>query len=183
MQLVFRCFRALERFGDRVTGAAGPFFVTFAVAMMTSGTVCFCACLLHESSVSLESSFHYIDSVDVIAPTLNYPLLSIPICVLIALNLTAHYYYVLTVSPGFVEDGPRAEGAGLLWATKRKPMGGVHWSDGDVRTTKAGETRCRKCLKIRPEVSKPILEKRQREELIGVMTRGHTIVEYATDAS
>ncbi|KAJ7472632.1 DHHC palmitoyltransferase-domain-containing protein [Mycena latifolia] len=35
---VFRCFKALERLGDRITGAAGPYFVAFAVALIGLGT-------------------------------------------------------------------------------------------------------------------------------------------------
>jgi hypothetical protein len=41
-RVVFRCFKALERLGDRITGAAGPFFVAFAVILISLGTVCFC---------------------------------------------------------------------------------------------------------------------------------------------
>jgi palmitoyltransferase len=43
MSCVFRCFRAVERIGDRVTGAAGPFFVALAVGLIGTGAVCFCA--------------------------------------------------------------------------------------------------------------------------------------------
>jgi hypothetical protein len=32
----------LERLGDRITGAAGPFFVAFAIILISLGTVCFC---------------------------------------------------------------------------------------------------------------------------------------------
>ena len=39
---VFRCFKALERFGDRVTGAAGPVFVALAVVLLSLGVFCFC---------------------------------------------------------------------------------------------------------------------------------------------
>lgn len=39
---VFQCFKALERLGDKVTGAAGPFFVGLAVILIGTGTVCFC---------------------------------------------------------------------------------------------------------------------------------------------
>ena len=40
-RVVFRCFKALERFGDRVTGAAGPYFVAFAVLLIASGALAF----------------------------------------------------------------------------------------------------------------------------------------------
>lgn len=39
---VFRCFKWLERIGDKVTGAAGPFFVGFAVLLLSTGIICFC---------------------------------------------------------------------------------------------------------------------------------------------
>ncbi|KAJ7818581.1 hypothetical protein B0H14DRAFT_3473657 [Mycena olivaceomarginata] len=32
------CFKALERLGDRITGAAGPFSVAFAVILISLGT-------------------------------------------------------------------------------------------------------------------------------------------------
>lgn len=39
---VFRCFRWMERMGDKVTGAAGPVFVTLAIVLISSGVFCFC---------------------------------------------------------------------------------------------------------------------------------------------
>ena len=39
---VFRCFRWMERMGDKVTGAAGPVFVTLAVVLLSIGTFAFC---------------------------------------------------------------------------------------------------------------------------------------------
>ncbi|KAJ3567662.1 hypothetical protein NP233_g6217 [Leucocoprinus birnbaumii] len=97
-QRVFRCFRALERFGDRITGAAGPYFVALAVILTGTGTVCF---------------------FDVIAPSLNYRFITIPICLLIAINLHAHYYFVCTVRPGFVDEPPASAGRGMLWLRRR----------------------------------------------------------------
>ncbi|KIJ60372.1 glycosyltransferase family 2 protein [Hydnomerulius pinastri MD-312] len=38
---VFRCFKWLERAGDRVTGAAGPYFVGLAVILISLGTISF----------------------------------------------------------------------------------------------------------------------------------------------
>jgi hypothetical protein len=49
-------------------------------------------------------------SVEVVWPTLPYPWITTPICLLIVFNLYAHYYFVCTVSPGFVED-PRERSA------------------------------------------------------------------------
>ncbi|KAH9924107.1 DHHC palmitoyltransferase-domain-containing protein [Amylocystis lapponica] len=131
---VFRCFKWLERVGDRVTGAAGPVFVFLAVVLLSLGAVCF---------------------FEVIQPSLRFPWLSTPICALIALNMFAHYYYVCTISPGFVTDPPRQPGTGLLWAKRRNPtrsLTGVRWSD-DLHVTKAFVTKCRKCGVMRPERS------------------------------
>ncbi|KAI0787365.1 DHHC palmitoyltransferase-domain-containing protein [Fomes fomentarius] len=131
---VFRCFKWLERVGDRITGAAGPFFVAFAVILLTVGTLCF---------------------FEVVQPSLPYPWLTTPICVVIALNLLGHYYYVCTIPPGFVNDPPRIAGSGLLWAKKRRAakhraLTGVRWSD-DVHVTRAETTRCKRCGDMRPE--------------------------------
>jgi len=122
--------------GDKVTGAAGPFFVGFAVILLSTGTICF---------------------FDVIQPTLSFPLLTTPICILIAFNLIMHYYYVCTISPGFVEDPPPEAGNRMLWAKKKGPasnkaMTGVRWSGvGSVKVTKAAVTTCRKCGQVKPE--------------------------------
>ncbi|KAI0819261.1 DHHC palmitoyltransferase-domain-containing protein [Trametes gibbosa] len=132
---VFRCFKCLERAGDRLTGAAGPVFVTLAVVLLSVGVFCF---------------------FEVIQPTLPLPWVTTPVCLLIALNLFAHYYYVCTISPGFVNDPPREAGAGLLWARKRqagrgRQLPGVQWSE-DVQVTRATTSKCRKCGEMRPEV-------------------------------
>ncbi|KAJ8084617.1 hypothetical protein PM082_003391 [Marasmius tenuissimus] len=132
---VFRCFKALERFGDRITGAAGPYFVGFAIILISTGTICF---------------------FDVVMPTLSYPLISGPICILIALNLFMHYYYVCTIPPGFVDEPPREPGNSLLWSkprtfqNKRPLTEGVRWSS-ELNVTKASVTRCRKCGQLKPE--------------------------------
>ncbi|KAF8910477.1 DHHC palmitoyltransferase-domain-containing protein [Gymnopilus junonius] len=134
---VFRCFKTLERWGNIITGKAGPYFVGLAVILLSMGIVCF---------------------FDVITPTLSYPIFSIPICVLIALNLVMHYYYVITVPPGFVNDPPREEGRSILWATKlskkgklRSMTGGVRWTSRGVKITPALSTKCLKCKITRPE--------------------------------
>ncbi|KAF8831607.1 hypothetical protein HHX47_DHR1000451 [Lentinula edodes] len=132
---VFRCFKTLERLGDRVTGAAGPFFVGLAVILISAGTICF---------------------FDVVMPSLAYPWLGGPICLLIAFNLLVHYYLVVTTNPGFVEDLPRGAGKGFLWATprnmsKERPLTeGVRWST-ELNVTKAELTKCRKCGQQKPE--------------------------------
>ncbi|KAF7337106.1 Palmitoyltransferase [Mycena venus] len=137
-RVVFRCFKALERLGDRITGAVGPFFVTFAVILISLGTVCF---------------------FDVIMPNLMWPLISGPICVLIALNLWMHYFYVITIPPGFAEDPPvdlSQNGAqnSIFWASKKSPrrgeLSGVRWSN-EIVITRAAVTKCRKCGQQKPE--------------------------------
>ncbi|KAJ7472609.1 zf-DHHC-domain-containing protein, partial [Mycena latifolia] len=128
---VFRCFKALERFGDRITGAAGPFFVAFAVALIGLGTVCFFDCIM---------------------PSLRWPCSRAQLCVLIAANLWGHYYYVVTVSPGFADEPPRVPGTGLLWAVK-KPSGtgtGARWTE-ELVVTRAAVTKCRRCGQQKPE--------------------------------
>ncbi|KAJ7218253.1 zf-DHHC-domain-containing protein [Mycena haematopus] len=138
-RVVFRCFKTLERLGDRITGAAGPFFVAFAVILISLGTVCF---------------------FDVIMPSLMWPLISGPICVLIALNLWMHYFYVITVPPGFAEDPPTDLAKdnsqnSILWASRKSPRsreltGGVRWSS-EIVITRAAVTKCRKCGQQKPE--------------------------------
>jgi len=102
--------------------------------------------------------------VDVIAPSLTLPLITLPICALLAINLHVHYYYVCTVRPGFIDEPPKEAGHGLLWSIRRDfqsqsrngllselsvGMSGV----GGVKVTVAETTRCRKCHQLRPEVS------------------------------
>ena len=101
--------------------------------------------------------------VDVIAPGLSYPIISIPICLLIALNLCMHYFYAITISPGFLDDPPRDTGNSFLWAQKpsldsdtkeKKTMiRGASWSEKGVKITPASMAECQKCKKLRPEVS------------------------------
>jgi palmitoyltransferase len=159
---VFRCFKTIERCGDRITGAAGPFFVTLALALLSTGAVCFCELYL----TILEAHFFFqlttcnINIDGVIAPSLSFPIISIPICLLITLNLFMHYFYAITVSPGFLDDPPRDPPNSFLWARKAKDKGkqrmisGVRWSaKGTTKITPASTTKCRKCSKFRPEVS------------------------------
>ncbi len=99
-------------------------------------------------------------SVEVIQPSLAWPWVTTPICLLIALNLFAHYYYVCTISPGFVNEPPRVAGAGLLWARRRReagsgPLTGVRWSE-DMHVTRAETSKCRKCGEMRPEVCRAL---------------------------
>lgn len=38
---VYSCFKRIERCGDKVTGAAGPLFVSVAIVLFVLGTLCF----------------------------------------------------------------------------------------------------------------------------------------------
>jgi palmitoyltransferase len=132
---VFRCFKTLERWGDRLTGAAGPVFVALAILLISTGIICF---------------------FEVIMPTLSYPILSLPICLLIAFNLGMHYYYVCTVSPGFTDQPSAIPGHGLMWAKPKNEQAlttGSYPEQTSVRVTLAKLSQCRKCMQMRPEVS------------------------------
>ena len=39
---VFRCFRFVEKLGERLLGAVGPYFVATAVVLLSVGVFCFC---------------------------------------------------------------------------------------------------------------------------------------------
>ena len=153
-QQVFRCFKWLERLGDRFTGAAGPVFVALAVILLAIGLVCFCELSTFELRLFMADDSSL---VDVIQPSLPAPWITTPVCVLIACNLFTHYYFVCTVPPGFVDDSPRVSQSGFMWARKRKSarsraLTGVRWTD-DASITKAAVSKCRRCGVLRPEVS------------------------------
>ena len=59
-----------------------------------------------------------------------------------------HYYYVCTISPGFVDDPPVFSGSGLLWASPSCHQ----LSYPGLEVVKARMTRCKKCGEMRPEV-------------------------------
>ncbi|KAI0783899.1 DHHC palmitoyltransferase-domain-containing protein [Irpex lacteus] len=132
---VFRCFKWVERAGDAITGAAGPVFIFLAVCLISTGVVCF---------------------FDVVQPTLPWPWLTTPLCLLVVVNLFAHYYLVCTVSPGFVDDSPSSRGSarGWIWAKKRdgsrRQLTGVQWSE-ELNMTKATTSKCKRCGVMRPE--------------------------------
>jgi palmitoyltransferase len=70
-----------------------------------------------------------------------------------------HYYYVVTVKPGFSGDLPSEPGTSFLWARKGNTKGkqkvltgGVRWTSKGVKITPAGYTKCLKCAGTRPEV-------------------------------
>jgi len=133
-RFVFACFKRLERWGDRLTGAAGPFFIAIATLLFILGTLCF---------------------LDVILPSIAWPWLSTLPCLLIILNLLMHYYFACTVSPGFASDLPQRAGNGFIWAKKRQTSGrpltnGVRWSV-DLNMTPAFIGKCSKCGGSKPE--------------------------------
>ncbi|KAI0304530.1 DHHC palmitoyltransferase-domain-containing protein [Multifurca ochricompacta] len=132
-RFVFACFKRIERWGDKLTGAAGPFFVAVATLLFITGTLCF---------------------LDVILPSIPWPWLTTFPCILIIINLLAHYYFVCTLSPGFASDPPQRAGNGFLWAKKRHTYTytghGVHWS-ANLNVTPASTTKCSKCGEIKPE--------------------------------
>jgi len=39
---VFRCFKFVEKLGERFVGAVGPYFVATAIILISVGAVCFC---------------------------------------------------------------------------------------------------------------------------------------------
>jgi len=97
--------------------------------------------------------------VEVLAPKIAYPLLTLPVCVLIAVNLIMHYYYCITVRPGFVNadreglfaPSKEREVNSILWATRKGSKG--KGKDGRLlMVTPAEYTTCLKCNMHRPEV-------------------------------
>ena len=131
---VFKYFKTLERCGDRVTIAAGPLFIALALALIS---ISFCELYFNNPlNGNTYSLYANIDIVDVIASSLSFPIISIPTCLLITLNLYMHYFYAITVSPGFLDDPPRDPPNSIFWARNLKDKGkqrmmtisGVRWS-------------------------------------------------------
>ena len=161
---VFRCFRSIERFTDRLTGAAGPFFVTFAVVLLLLGLFTFCTWLSTSLLKLLATTNLELVPVEVIQPTLRWQLLSLPINLLIVINVFGQYYLACTVKPGFIDEPAMVEGDGWMWAKRRRDStryaggdsSGVRWSeDLNLNMTRANVTRCKKCKLLRPDVSHP----------------------------
>ncbi|KIY50472.1 hypothetical protein FISHEDRAFT_64693 [Fistulina hepatica ATCC 64428] len=124
-QRVFRCFRTFERLGDKITGYAGPWFVALANCLILCGLACF---------------------FDVIAPTMRYPLLSIPACLILIINMVGHYFWVVMIPPGFVDV--QFEHKYKWFYARRKDSSRVvrHF-----QLTPAARNTCRKCGRSRPE--------------------------------
>ncbi|KAJ7301186.1 zf-DHHC-domain-containing protein [Mycena albidolilacea] len=119
-------------------------------------------------------------------PGLMWPLISGPICVLIALNLWMHYFYVITVPPGFADDPPVADSAkssaqsSIFWASKKAPrcgeLAGVRWSN-ELVVTQAGVTKCRKCGQQRPERAHHCrISKRRVNQCVGLHNERHFVM-------
>ncbi|THU96391.1 hypothetical protein K435DRAFT_828884 [Dendrothele bispora CBS 962.96] len=124
-----------------ITGAAGPFFITFVVVLISAEMAC---------------------SFDVIYPTLPFKFLTGPICTLITLNIFTHYYLICTIPPGVVDaegpQPPKTSPKHLLWASPKRSTDDYAYRAlsplengfrGDERTgrlniTKAKITKCRK---------------------------------------
>ncbi|KAF7296177.1 Palmitoyltransferase [Mycena chlorophos] len=164
---VFRCFKALERLGDRITGAAGPFFVALAVILTTLGTACFFTILW---------------------ASLPYRLLTTPLCILIALNMHGHYFLVTRIRPGFVDAaGPglvtpakgRIEDSAWLWAPRRRTARG--W-ELELEMTRGATVKCRRCAIMRPErahhcrISDRVLPSQWINQCVGLHNERHFVL-------
>lgn len=124
--------------------------------------------------------------VEVVLPSLRWPWLSWPLCILIATNMFMHYYYVCTVPPGFVGSSPATRRHSFLWAKRRqtaknRALTGVRWSE-DVTLTKALLTKCKRCGEMRPEVSIPPQVPTALRAYCEVVSERTTVV-YATSVS
>lgn len=124
-------------------------------------------------------------AVEVIAPTLSFRIVSVPICLLFATNMFAHYYYVCTVSPGFADDPPSTvttrQGSSWIWAKQKETRHGVRWSD-EPGAFEPYYNKCKRCGVQRPEVC-PCLQ----FPIGGIAClrshsseRGHIIVKYVS---
>jgi len=191
-RFVFACFKRIERCGDWLTGAAGPFFVAAATLLFVLGTLSFRMSLIFQSPrlnffpIKKKPTDRVLTpSVNVILPTIPWPWLSAPTCILIIINLFAHYYFACTVSPGFAGDPPRRVGDGFIWAKKRHAhsrflTNGVYWSP-HLNITPASVTKCPKCGESKPEVRRHVVLFRISTYL-QMPVRGRTIVECVTAA-
>ncbi|THU96387.1 hypothetical protein K435DRAFT_892742, partial [Dendrothele bispora CBS 962.96] len=98
-----------------ITGAAAPFFITFVVVLLLRW-------------------------LDVIYPTLPFELLTVPICIFVALNMFTHHYSVFTIP----------HGCGRSTTVQNKMVSGDERT-GRLNITRAEITMCRKCGQMRPE--------------------------------
>ena len=154
---VRKCFETLRGLFETIEG---PMCLALGHILLLLGTIGFCEYIWRSSD-----AFFTHDAIDdVIAPRLSYPIISIPICLLFTLNLYMHYFYAVTISPGFLDDSPRDSGNSLLWAQKpnldkggKTMTRGASWSEKGVKITPASTAECQKCEMVRPEVSLYVL--------------------------
>ncbi|KAL1721518.1 DHHC palmitoyltransferase-domain-containing protein [Schizophyllum commune] len=125
---VFRCFKTLERLGDKITGFAGPWFVALAWILLSYGVLCF---------------------LDVVLPTLSAPVITIPLCTLLVVNMMGNYYWACFMPPGVVGDEVARR---RPWLYARKKRGDPVMRRNFAVTT-ARCTMCKRCRKNRPERS------------------------------
>ncbi|KAG8808301.1 hypothetical protein FRC18_005105 [Serendipita sp. 400] len=139
VRLVFRCFKCFERSVDRITGVVGPLFIAIAIVLIGTGIVTF---------------------FDIIAPKLPLRIITTPICALIAFNTLAHYYWAITISPGFADDDVRLSGQRRhyptsTWVlkmtapTRRSSFGSEILPGHELENGRAGK--CLKCGSVKPE--------------------------------
>src|SRR5258708_2544994 len=100
-------------------------------------------------------------TVDVIAPSLPLRIVTTPLCMLVACNILAHYYWACTIPPGFADEHMRLSGTRgrpeAAWRTyliaperSGQPDSGVQWTRNDLLEGSPG--RCNKCGGVKPEV-------------------------------
>lgn len=149
-QSVFRAFKALERWGDRATGYAGPYFVGLAVILIGTGTFAFRELYDIYLGSLLTTTFYPVE-----VTALNYPfkIITFPICVLLIVNMFGHYYLACTTPPGYAGDGPlhtRSPSNSWQWASPSKPH--TKREVVTLNITQATESKCKRCGVMRPEV-------------------------------
>lgn len=188
---VFRCFKCMERSADRVTGAVGPLFVTIAIVLLSMGIFTFCKWSIPHSKTAMLKSFYLTAIVDVVAPTLRLPWITTPICALIACNTVAHYYWAITVSPGFADEDALMSGVRtrarkshsrfvqLMTAPTRRGAAATAFSH-QLDVGRVG--RCQKCGSMKPEVSLATIRWSVGSSGPLPSYSEHTIAEYANVA-
>jgi palmitoyltransferase len=169
--LAIRCFKTVESCADRLTGAAGPVFVTICWFLITSGGFAFRESTSYSAgsidSDFLKSDHSFASLVDVILyhkPWTIPRILFLPLAVLIMTNLYAQYFYATTTPPGnphsILEEikmesswmletarqriNPSGRGQGSRTDSGRVGLDGT-WAGGRLR-------KCGRCLGPKPIV-------------------------------
>lgn len=100
-------------------------------------------------------------TVEVIAPSLPLRIVTTPLCLLIACNILAHYYWACTIPPGFADEHMRLSGTRsrpeAAWRTyliaperSHQADNGTQWTQNDL--LEGSPSTCGKCGNIKPEV-------------------------------